>query len=863
MVIIKIPNDVDLSLSSFYGHHLKIYNSINLTIAGSNHHGPTDILCHKGASLTFINCTSVLIQDLQWIGCGWSKMLRSKFLVPAGIFFDASHVTIRNCLFKGSRVHTIAVIRSILHVESSNFTNNNGSALYVSDSSFTLSGNIVFSNNNAISGAAIFADGSRAKWQNAMINFTNNSVETYGGAIYVSVNSQFCVPSLVPFINNTSNSSVTFLNNYARTSGNSWYIDINANCKNLDYQNKIFKYLENFNYYSNSSLTSYKREVGTTVFYINLQSPARCNNNGSNCTIDNLMLGEEVVLSAQAVGYYNTTTSAISRFYVSCVQNCDNYYLSGNNVVLIQGNKLRGFSIMGKQVMPDRKDELYVTLKLVVMSTNALASNNVKVNTRLLIKLSACWPGFQHSNASKKCVCYDYKSVVKCENSNAMIKQGFWFGVLKGKHTLTFCPVGYCDFMCNSCFGYCTLLRAQDGQCAYHRTGPACGRCKHGYVLPYDSTECIPSSNCSTGITVLVIVLTVFFWFAMVIVIMIILNFSFQIGYFYSIIYFYSIVDLLFNGFSGSELLFVKVLSGFAKLTPKFLGTMCFVKSTEWSGIDQQFLHYIHPISVLGILVSLAVVARHSPKFSKLISRSIVRAICLILLLQYTSIASTSLQLLRPLFFVNVQGVYTYTSPNICYFCDRHIIYGSVAVFFEVTIAIGFPFLLLLEPFLSSKINFARVRPLLDQYQGCYKDKYRYFAAFYLLCRHAIILTIYLFDNHYYGRYILLGVFCVVFIIIHGWILPYKKSILNKLDLIVLITAAFIVSFNTHCAFTSFNRKVVMALIVFPLFCFVLSIVVFPVIKTLVVYYIAKRRSARNTELEALMSVNSSRELDD
>ena len=44
--------------------------------------------------------------------------------------------------------------------------------------------------------------------------------------------------------------------------------------------------------------------------------------------------------------------------------------------------------------------------------------------------------------------------------------------------------------------------------------------------------------------------------------------------------------------------------------------------------------------------------------------------------------------------------------------------HGIVALLFGVVVVIGFPLLLLLEPFISSKIYFARLNPILDQYQG-------------------------------------------------------------------------------------------------------------------------------------------------
>ena len=55
------------------------------------------------------------------------------------------------------------------------------------------------------------------------------------------------------------------------------------------------------------------------------------------------------------------------------------------------------------------------------------------------------------------------------------------------------------------------------------------------------------------------------------------------------------------------------------------------------------------------------------------------------------------------------------------YFHGRHLPYGIVAVFFAIVIAIGLPLLQLKPVF----ITFTRIKPLLDQFQGSYKDKYR------------------------------------------------------------------------------------------------------------------------------------------
>ena len=63
------------------------------------------------------------------------------------------------------------------------------------------------------------------------------------------------------------------------------------------------------------------------------------------------MLGEEIIIPTNATGYYNETVSEVSRFLISCVNNCEDYRISdGSDVVLVQHNSLRGFYIKGKEV---------------------------------------------------------------------------------------------------------------------------------------------------------------------------------------------------------------------------------------------------------------------------------------------------------------------------------------------------------------------------------------------------------------------------------------------------------------------------------------------------------------------------------
>ena len=111
------------------------------------------------------------------------------------------------------------------------------------------------------------------------------------------------------------------------------------------------------------------------------------------------------------------------------------------------------------------------------------------------------------------------------------------------------------------------------------------------------------------------------------------------------------------------------------------------------------------------MLIAMWQFTKKSHKFSLFVSKNIIHFICFLLLLSYTSVAITSLLLMRSLDFYEVDKVYTYLSPDIEYFHGRHLPYAIVAMFCTLVIVIGLPLLLLLEPFLNCKINFIRIKP--------------------------------------------------------------------------------------------------------------------------------------------------------
>jgi len=120
------------------------------------------------------------------------------------------------------------------------------------------------------------------------------------------------------------------------------------------------------------------------------------------------------------------------------------------------------------------------------------------------------------------------------------------------------------------------------------------------------------------------------------------------------------------------------------------------------------------------------------------------------------------------------------------YFHGRHLPYVLIAILCTLLIVVGLPLLLLLEPFLNQKINFIRIKPLLDQFQGCYKDKYRSFSAYYMICRLIIILIIIANPLNNDSSQYLLITFTSLLACIHFILRPYGSNTLNVFDGLML-----------------------------------------------------------------------------
>ena len=417
------------------------------------------------------------------------------------------------------------------------------------------------------------------------------------------------------------------------------------------------------------------------------------------------------------------------------------------------------------------------------------------------LKLNNCSPGFRFSNETCKCLDpvtdKQARGVSHCADGKSVyVKKGYWAGKVDGTFSTFVCPDGYCKSRDSKYYLY-----HEDAVCEQHRKPESilCGECDANYTVT------IGSEQCKNGCTNLYLLLLIPFALSLLLIVMgiMLINLDVFTGYLNAWVYSYQVMRYLapdgfrFNSFSE----FVIALTNFQiKVGSR---SFCLIKGLD--DADKLMVMYLMPVSVIAIVVLLAKMVSAFPNwcFSRRV-RAPFRGICTILVLCYTDITYISLRILRYADFES--KVVLYVNGEIEYFSGKHLWYGIVAILFVVFVSVLFPLFLLFRPLLTKGLrpvlNLNRWNPFFDALQSCFKDQYRWCAAFYFICRLGL-LVIFEFIEARLVKRLLLEMACILILLIFAILRPYKEARdvqedegsydwMNKSDVALLTTLSFI-----------------------------------------------------------------------
>ena len=476
---------------------------------------------------------------------------------------------------------------------------------------------------------------------------------------------------------------------------------------------------------------------------------------------------------------------------------------------------------------------------------------------KLEVKLLNCPPGFFLEE--KECVCHAhlYTGFLRCDTNSfhSYLHSGFWAGLVSdskvsGKTEVAtgFCPPGFCDYNGSevSTLGIKLPQNASlldEVICGQSRTGILCGDCRKGYTTHFHSPNflCEPADPALCKVGWLFYILSELVPVTVVFITVLVLNISFTSGAVNGFILFSQLItSLKFNidagglSFSNSTSEIVKghqVLYGIFNLDYFNIEILSFCLWDSASALDMIAFKYI---TVAYALLLVVIIIWFMNKYggrclgrwyriTKLRS-SVIHGITTFLVICYAQCVNVSLTLLihhqnipQAGSDLKAPGI-VWLNGNLAYFSGRHLLYALPALACMLTIGILPPIFLLSYPlvnkvmsffgleeskpvlFISRTLSAHNLKPLLDSFQGCFKDNLRFFAGLYFLYRW-IGLIVNASASNYIVFFTVVEILLLCILALHAICQPYIKRAHNIIDTLLFTDLAIInaISIANYC----------------------------------------------------------------
>ena len=475
------------------------------------------------------------------------------------------------------------------------------------------------------------------------------------------------------------------------------------------------------------------------------------------------------------------------------------------------------------------------------------------------INLKDCPPGFKINNQGTECICADnYFGSTRCvhDSSKAYLKNNNWMGFIpeyKG-YVVALCPPKYCYSNESSSLPNSSKVLEKQICGKYNRQGILCGECLPGYGIAINSPyyECINctdesiiGSNIAKYIAAVYIPLTAFF------TIIILFNIRFTSGPANAFILYSQLITTTFDLSADGQipvseklLKVYRVPYGIFDLQffERFVPQLCVGKLNALDVITLDYAVAVFPLLMIIFVIVFIKVKdfltskccnnrrfrygiRNVPNFTRAqtsrrrwkVNEAILPAFATFLLLSYNKFSTTSSYLVGSQPLISDDGKTlndsrVYFAGTISFSSDvYHRKYLPLAcVVFATFVAIP-PLLLLDFPIKAfewciSKVDCLwrhypadKVQILLDTFQGCYKNKMRFFSGLYFLFR-LVINTAYLTTNSWLGQYFVQQMACAAMITLLIICQPYNKEnkIFNTIDTLIFLNLGILNSFSFY-----------------------------------------------------------------
>ena len=365
------------------------------------------------------------------------------------------------------------------------------------------------------------------------------------------------------------------------------------------------------------------------------------------------------------------------------------------------------------------------------------------------------------------------------------------------------CPFDYC-------LPYASYINLSnpDSQCQFNRTGILCGQCQQGLSAVLGSSQCKMCSNIYFFLIIPIAIAGIG-----LVMLLFIFNLTVTDGDINAFLFYVNIVSINTPVFFPNERFIIYALISLANLD---LGIeMCFYRGMD--DYAKMWLQLTFPAYLIMIATTLIIASCYSTRMQRLTAHRALPVLATLFLLSYTKILRTISSVL--FFYYEITNL-----PS-----EHTILVWSVdtsAPLFEIKFTIIFVaslFLFLILLFFNIILIFTRTlsyfklinqfKPMLDAYQGPYKNKYYFWTGMQLVLR-AVFFGISALDrntNLMIGSMMIGTATCI-----HGTMFPFKSKAKNVQELLMMLNLNCLFIFSLY---TSSNHIAVTLLI---LLCFLL-----------------------------------------
>ena len=344
------------------------------------------------------------------------------------------------------------------------------------------------------------------------------------------------------------------------------------------------------------------------------------------------------------------------------------------------------------------------------------------------------------------------------------------------KYLISDCPMDYClPFSSN------IDLHNIDTQCQFNRTGMLCSQCQHPLSMVFASSRCRKCTNVHILITIIVIVAGI-----VLVVLFYLLNLTVTKGTINGLILYANIVSINDSIFLINDSV-LKPLLIFISFTNLHFG----IETCFYDGMDsyaKMWLQLLFPVYLILIAFLIIIASRYSYRILRLTYRRSLPVLATLFLLSYTSVLRTVLTVLFSYSTIthlpsgHQELVWSVDASVSLFGLKFTILFIICLVLF--LILMFFFITLLFTRYLARFKLINHFKPVLDAFQGSYKDKYYYWVAAQIILR-SIFFALYLVQKQI--RVFLGAVVLLLFIICFRSINPNKVSLVNFQELIVLV----------------------------------------------------------------------------